>query len=327
MGRPDGKPNPKYSLKPVVPHLEQLLNRKVNFLNDCVGKEVQDAVDKAQNEVFLCENVRFHIEEEGSVKSKDGKKTKADPAAVTKFRKDLSALGNLFDHVGNIFVNDAFGAAHRAHSSVVGIDHKYRVAGHLMKKELDFFKGIMENPKKPFLVIIGGSKVSDKIKLISNMIDKADEIIIGGGMGYTFLKKIYNIPIGKSLFDAEGYKHIDELLEKAKKKGVKMHFVTDVNCAKEFKNDTEARVFDVKTGIEEGWEGMDAGPESIKARKEVIGRAKTILWNGPTGVIEFPQFRKSSLALLHDIIEQTKKGATSVVGGGDSVSLVTAEKA
>ena len=196
-----------------------------------------------------------------------------------------------------------------------------------MKKELDFFQKVMDNPQRPFLVIIGGSKVADKIKLINNMIDKADEIIIGGGMGYTFLKKIYNIPIGRSLFDAEGFKHIDEILEKAKRKGVKMHFVKDIVCAKEFKNDTEARVFDVKTGIEDGWEGMDGGPISIKERTEVISRAKTIMWNGPTGVIEFPQFRKSSSALLKDIIEQTKKGAISVVGGGDSVSLVQAEKA
>jgi phosphoglycerate kinase len=203
---------------------------------------------------------------------------------------------------GNIFVNDAFGTAHRAHSSVVGIDHKWRVAGYLMKKELDFFQKVMDKPQRPFLVIIGGSKVSDKIKLINSMIEKADEIIIGGGMAYTFLKKMYNISIGKSLFDAEGYKHIDEILEKAKKKGVPMHFVTDIVCAKEFKNDTEARVYDIKTGIEDGWEGMDGGPESIKMRSEVIARAKTIMWNGPTGVIEFPQFRKSSLALLHDII-------------------------
>lgn len=209
----------------------------------------------------------------------------------------------------------------------MGIDHKWRVAGHLLKKELDFFKQVLEKPQRPLLVIIGGSKVSDKIKLINNMIDKADEIIIGGGMGYTFLKKIYNIPIGKSLFDAEGFKHIEEILEKAKKKGVPLHFVTDIVCAKEFKNDTEARIFDVKTGIEEGWEGMDGGPESIKKRTEVISRAKTIVWNGPTGVIEFPQFRKSSAALLKDIIEQTKKGAISVVGGGDSVSLVQSEKA
>lgn len=231
------------------------------------------------------------------------------------------------EDAGNVFVNDAFGTAHRAHSSVVGVDHKWRVAGHLMKKELDFFQKVMENPQRPFLVIIGGSKVADKIKLINSMIDKADEIIIGGGMGYTFLKKIYGIPIGKSLFDAEGYKHIDEMLEKAKKKGVPMHFVKDIVCAKEFKNDTEARVFDIKTGIEDGWEGMDGGPLTIKDRSEVIARAKTIMWNGPTGVIEFPQFRKSSAALLQDIIKQTKKGAISVVGGGDSVSLVHAEKA
>lgn len=249
------------------------------------------------------------------MKSKDGKKTKADPQAVAKFRKDLSALGN-------VFVNDAFGTAHRAHSSVVGVDHKYRVAGHLMKKELDFFKKVMENPVRPFLVCIGGSKVNDKIKLINTMIDKADEIIIGGGMGYTFIKKIYNVPIGDSIFDAEGYKHIDEILEKARKKGVPMHFVDDIVCAKEFKNDAERKVFDVKTGVDAGWEGMDGGPKSIAKRHGVVKKAKTIMWNGPMGVIEFPNFAKSSTELLNDLIEATKNGATTVVGGGDSVSLV-----
>lgn len=191
-----------------------------------------------------------------------------------------------------------------------------------MKKELDFFKKVMENPVRPFLVCIGGSKVNDKIKLINTMIDKADEIIIGGGMGYTFIKKIYNVPIGDSIFDAEGYKHIDEILEKARKKGVPMHFVDDIVCAKEFKNDAERKVFDVKTGVDAGWEGMDGGPKSIAKRHGVVKKAKTIMWNGPMGVIEFPNFAKSSTELLNDLIEATKNGATTVVGGGDSVSLV-----
>jgi len=154
------------------------------------------------------------------------------------------------------------------------------------------------------------------------MIDKADEIIIGGGMGYTFLKKIYNIPIGDSLFDAEGYKHIDEILEKARKKGVPLHFVEDIVCGKEFKNDTPVKVFDVKTGVEDGWEGMDGGPKSIAKRRNIIKKAKTIMWNGPMGVIEFPNFAKSSTELLNDMIEATKNGAVTIVGGGDSVSLV-----
>ena len=220
-------------------------------------------------------------------------------------------------------MNDAFGTSHRAHSSIVGINYKHRVAGHLLKKELEFFGSkILDNPQKPVLVVMGGAKVNDKIKLIESMIDLADTIIIGGGMSYTFLKKMHNMDIGNSLFDKEGYSHVEELLEKAKRKGVKLHFPVDINCGKNFKADTEAKVFTVQEGIPAGWEGMDAGPETIRQRKEIIKQAKTIVWNGPLGVIEFEQFQKSSEALLRDIIAQTEKGAISVVGGGDSVSLV-----
>jgi phosphoglycerate kinase len=195
MGRPNGKRNEKHSLKLVAPALEKLLGTKVTFLNDCVGKDVENAVLSSGNgQVFLLENLRFHGAEEGKIKDDKGNKVKVEKDKIKAFRKSLTKLGDLY-------VNDAFGTAHRAHSSMVGVDHKIRAAGYLLKKELDYFAKALETPERPFLVILGGAKVADKIQLIKTMLDKVNEMIIGGGMAFTFLKKINNIPIGKSLFD------------------------------------------------------------------------------------------------------------------------------
>jgi len=189
LGRPDGKVVEKYSLKPVAEELEKQLEKKVIFLNDCVGPDVEEAVNSApEGSIILLENLRFHIEEEGSVKNKDGTKTKADATNVTKFREQLTRLGD-------VYVNDAFGTAHRAHSSMVGVQLRQRAAGFLMKKELEYFAKALENPERPFLAILGGAKVSDKIQLIDNMLDKVNSLIICGGMAFTFKKTLDNVAV------------------------------------------------------------------------------------------------------------------------------------
>jgi phosphoglycerate kinase len=236
LGRPDGKVVDKYSLAPVVPELERALGRPVKFFKECVGAEVESAcANPAPGSVFLLENLRFHIEEEGSVKLDDGTKVKAKPEDIKAFRASLTKLGD-------VFVFDAFAAAHRAHSSVVGVELSIRAAGLLMKKELDYFGKALESPEHPFLAILGGAKVADKIQLINNLLDKVDEMIIGGGMAFTFKKVHENMSIGKSLFDENGAKIVEEIMTKAASKGVKIHFPVDFVIANKFAADADVSV-------------------------------------------------------------------------------------
>jgi phosphoglycerate kinase len=314
LGRPDGKRVEKFSLKPVAEKLEELLGKPVKFLSDCVGPEVEEACSSLQpGEVALLENLRFHIEEEGQVKNKDGTKTKADPEKVEAFRASLTSLGD-------VYVNDAFGTAHRAHSSVVGVDLPEKVAGFLMQKELDAFGAVLENPKRPVLAILGGAKVADKIPLIRNLLDKADEIIIGGGMTFTFKKVLDGMEIGKSMFDPEGAKIVGELMEKAKAKGVKIHLPIDFVCGDKFDADAKTQIVDDKTGIPAGWMGLDVGAKSQKLFADVILRAKTIIWNGPPGVFEFDRFAEGTKSMAEAIASATAADAISVVGGGDTAT-------
>jgi phosphoglycerate kinase len=314
LGRPDGKRVAKFSLKPVAKKLEELLGKPVKFLNDCVGSEVEAACAALKpGEVVLLENLRFHIEEEGKVKNKDGSKTKADPEKVEGFRASLTKLGD-------VYVNDAFGTAHRAHSSVVGVDLPDKVAGFLMQKELDAFGSVLENPKRPVLAILGGAKVADKIPLIRNLLDKADEIIIGGGMTFTFKKVLEGMEIGESLFDPEGAKIVGELMDKAKEKGVKIHLPVDFVCGDKFEANAQTRAVEDKEGIPKGWIGLDVGPKSRKLFADVIGRAKTIIWNGPPGVFEFDRFAEGTKDMAEAIAAATSAGAVSVVGGGDTAT-------
>ncbi|KAG8693853.1 phosphoglycerate kinase [Ceratobasidium sp. 395] len=317
LGRPDGKVVEKYSLKVVSEELSKQLDGKpVTFVKDCVGPDVEEAVNSAESgSVILLENLRFHIEEEGSVKDKAGNKTKADPAAVTKFREGLTALGD-------VYINDAFGTAHRAHSSMVGVNLPQRAAGFLMKKELEFFAKALESPDRPFLAILGGAKVSDKIQLIENMLDKVNSLIICGGMAFTFKKTLNNVSIGKSLFDEAGSKKVAELLEKAEKNNVKVVFPVDYITGDKFDKNAETGTATDETGIPDGWMGLDVGPKSCELFKQTVLESKTILWNGPPGVFEFPAFAKGSHALLEANIEAAKKGAVVIVGGGDSATLV-----
>jgi phosphoglycerate kinase len=314
LGRPDGQKIAKYSLRPIAAELEKLLGSKVTFLDDCVGPAVEAAcAAPAPGCVILLENLRYHIEEEGKVKLEDGTSKKADPAAVAAFRASLSKLGD-------VYVNDAFGTAHRAHSSMVGVNLPQKAAGFLMEAELKAFAAVIASPRRPLLAILGGAKIADKIPLIRNLIDKADEIIIGGGMAYTFKKVLNGMEIGESLFDPEGAKIVAELVEKAKARGVSIVLPVDYVCADKFDPNASTRPADDSTGIPKGWMGLDAGPKSIALYREAILRSKTIVWNGPSGVFEFEKFAASTRAMADAIAEATALGATTVVGGGDTAT-------
>lgn len=316
LGRPDGQKQDKFSLKPVAKELGSLLGKDVQFLPECVGTEVEQAVNAASGgAVILLENVRFHIEEEGKGKDASGEKIKADKDAVNTFRAQLTKLGD-------VYVNDAFGTAHRAHSSVVGIDLPQRAAGFLMKKELDFFSKALEQPERPFLAILGGAKISDKIQLIENMLDKVNMLIIGGGMAFTFKKVAENMSIGNSLYDEDGAKKVNELLEKAKKNNVEVFLPTDFVTGDNFSKDAKVGHADDKSGIPDGWMGLDIGEKSAQSFAEAISKAKTILWNGPPGVFEFDNFAAGSKALLDACVKADKAGSTVIVGGGDTATVV-----
>ncbi|HKB91116.1 MAG TPA: phosphoglycerate kinase, partial [Opitutaceae bacterium] len=292
----------------------KLLGKPVKFLNDCVGPEVEAACAKlAPGSVVLLENLRFHIEEEGKIKNEDGTSVKADPKAVEAFRASLSKLGD-------VYVNDAFGTAHRAHSSMVGINLPQKAAGFLMEAELKAFAAVLEHPQRPLLAILGGAKIADKIPLIKNLLEKADQLIIGGGMAYTFKKVINGMEIGDSLFDPEGAKIVKELSEKAKARGVKLIFPVDYVCADKFDPNANTKPADDSTGIPAGWMGLDAGPKSIALYREAILGSKTIVWNGPSGVFEFEKFAGSTKAMAQAVAEATAQGATTVVGGGDTAT-------
>ena len=316
LGRPDGKPNPKYSLKPVVPELEKLLGgTKVTFTEDCVGPEVEKTVNNTSGGgVVLLENLRFHIEEEGSTKDKDGNKIKADKADVEKFRKGLTALGD-------VYINDAFGTAHRAHSSMVGVDLPQKASGFLVKKELDYFAQALENPQRPFLAILGGAKVSDKIQLIENLLDKVNSLIICGGMAFTFKKTLDGMKIGNSLFDEAGSKKVGELVEKAKKNNVKITLPVDYITADAFDANANTGYAEDKDGIADGWMGLDCGEKSIKLYKEAIDDAKTILWNGPPGVFEMEKFAHGTKATMDAAVAAAQGGKIVIIGGGDTATV------
>src|ERR1035437_273220 len=314
LGRPDGKRIEKFSLKPIAEALQKLLGRPVQFLHDCVGAEVEAACAKAKpGDVILLENLRFHIEEEGKVKLEDGSKLKANPEKVKTFRASLTKLGD-------VYINDAFGTAHRDHSSMTGVQLPQRACGYLMKKELDAFGAVLDHPKRPLLAILGGAKVADKIQLINNLLDKADEIIIGGGMAFTFKKVLNNMPIGNSLYDAEGAKLVPDLMKKAQEKGRKIILPVDYVCGDKFAGDAQVKVADDASGIADGWLGLDVGPKSTTLFLDAIKNAKTIIWNGPAGVFEFPAFEKATKAMADAIVAATQAGATTVIGGGDTAT-------
>ena len=300
LGRPKGGPDPKYSLRPAAKKLEELLGRPVAFGSDCVGPGLE-AQSKAlrDGEVLVLENVRFHPEEE-----------KNDEA----FSKQLAALCD------GLFVCDAFGSAHRAHASVVGITRFVRqaAAGLLMEKELAYLGKALNNPARPFVAILGGAKVSDKIEVVENLMKIADTLLIGGGMSYTFLKS-QGLPIGKSLVENDKLDLAAKILADARTGQGKLLLPVDHVTAAEFKADAPSAVMDVdKTPAEQM--GLDIGPETILAYTAEIAKARTIVWNGPMGVFEMPPFAKGTLQVAKAVARATEAGATSIVGGGDSVA-------
>ncbi len=314
LGRPNGQKIPKFTLKPVAAKLQELLGRPVKFLDDCVGPEVESTcASLTPGEVILLENVRFHIEEEGKAKDADGNSVKADPAKVAAFRASLTKLGD-------VYVNDAFGTSHRAHSSVTGVDLPDKVAGFLVEKELAAFAAVLENPKRPLLAILGGAKIADKIPLIRSLLDKADDIIIGGGMAYTFRKIINGMEIGNSLFDPAGAEIVNELMNLAKEKGVTIHLPVDFITGDDFSPTANTGTATVEEGIPEGWEGLDIGPKSRALFTDVIAKSKTIIWNGPTGVFEFDKFAEGTKSMANAVAAATAAGAITVVGGGDTAT-------
>lgn len=314
LGRPNGQKVEKYSLAPVATRLEELLGSPVTFLNDCVGAEVEAAcANLAAGQVVLLENVRFHIEEEGKAKDADGNSVKADPAKVTAFRASLSKLGD-------VFVNDAFGTAHRAHSSMVGVELP-RAAGYLLKKELDFLGEAVNKPVRPLVAIIGGSKISGKIDVIQALLPKVDKLIIGGGMAFTFLKA-QGLEIGKSLCENDKVELARDLMAQA---GDKLVLPSDTMVTRALNFD--ARTLDglvevQSTAIPADQEGVDIGSATRAAYADIIKSAKTVLWNGPMGVFEIDASAAGTFAVAHALVDATANGAITVVGGGDSVAAV-----
>ena len=238
---------------------------------------------------------------------------KADPAKVTAFRSSLSKLAD-------IYVNDAFGTSQRAHSSVTGVDLSDKVAGFLVEKELSAFAAVIEHPQRPLLAILGGAKIADKIPLIRNLLDKADDIIIGGGMAYTFRKVIDGMEIGESLYDPAGAEIIPELMEKARAKGVNIHLPVDFITADSFSPDAATGTATVEEGIPAGWQGLDVGPKSRALFAGIIARSRTIIWNGPAGVFEFDKFAEGTKSMALAVAAATASGAITVVGGGDTAT-------
>ncbi|KAM8718007.1 hypothetical protein ACLKA7_004677 [Drosophila subpalustris] len=317
LGRPDGKKNKKFSLSPVAKELEKLLEWPVCFIDDCVGElALEAAKNPPKGAVMLMENLRFYAEETGSSKDAkdDKKKVKADPEKIQEFRCKLAKLGD-------IYVNDAFGTAHRAHSSMLGEGYEVRAAGFLLDKELEYFAKALDSPKKPFLAILGGAKIADKIPLIDNLLNKVDQMIVAGGMAFTFLKIISNMEIGKSLFDDKGAKMVNDLMAKAKDKNVQILLPVDFKCAQKIDKDPgEIKLADVKQGVPKDFMGLDIGEKTIGEFGAAIVKAKTIVWNGPPGLFENEKFADGTRAMLEAIICATKDGATTIVGGGDTAT-------
>lgn len=297
MGRPKGEFNMKYSLAPVAKRLSEKLGKEVVMAKDVIGEDAKaKAAALKEGDVMLLENVRFHKEEE-----------KNDPA----FAKELASFAD-------IFVNDAFGTAHRAHASTAGVaDYLPAVSGYLIQKEINFLGNAVSNPKRPFLAILGGAKVKDKIGVINSLLDKVDALIIGGGMAYTFIKAMGG-EIGDSLLDEERLDYCKDIMKKAQDKGVKLLLPKDNTIADAFDNDANRKVVP-SNEIPQGWQGLDIGPASVEEFKDTILSAKTIVWNGPMGCFEMPNFANGTIAVAKLVAEAD---ATTIIGGGDSAAAV-----
>ena len=301
LGRPGGEKDKSLSLKPVAEHLKTLVDVPVHFAEDCIGEEAERVISDAKSgEIVVLQNVRFHPEEK-----------KNDDA----FAKQLAEHGDLY-------VNDAFGSSHRAHASIAGVADFLQpaAAGYLLQKEIEYLGNAIEKARRPFVAILGGAKVSDKIGVIEHLLNKVDTIIVGGGMTYTFYKAKH-LPVGDSLVEEDKVELAGDLMEKAKEKGVKIILPIDSVVAQEFSNDAEFKIVD-EAGIEEDWMGLDIGPQSEIMFGNTIKNAQTIVWNGPMGVFEMENFADGTNAVAKAMAEATQNGATTIVGGGDSASAI-----
>ena len=301
LGRPTGV-EPKYSLQHILTTVSDVLNQPLQFISDCIGADAQNASKNLKaGEILLLENLRFYAEEE---------------AGDVEFAKKLASLAD-------IYVNDAFGTAHRAHASTTIIAQFFennKCFGLLMAKEIESLNKVLKNSEKPVTAILGGSKVSSKITVIENILDKVNHMIIGGGMTFTFIKALGG-SVGNSICEDDKLELALEILQKAKDKGVQIHLPVDVVAADSFSNTAQTKIVNVNQ-IADGWQGLDAGPQSLAIFHEVIMKSKTILWNGPIGVFEMPNFANGTITLGKYIAEATAAGAFSLVGGGDSVAAV-----
>lgn len=301
LGRPKGGPSPEFSLKPIAKHLATLLTAPVRFAADCIGEETKTIVASLKpGEVLVLENLRFHPEEE-----------KNDPA----FARELASLGD-------VYVNDAFGTAHRAHASTEGITKfiKPCVAGYLMKKEIEYLTQAVGNPKRPYVAILGGAKISGKIDVIQNLLPKVDALVIGGGMAFTFFRA-QGLEVGDSLVEDEKIPLAKKLLDDIKAANRRVILPVDCVIADRFANDAQRRTVPV-TKIPPGWRGLDIGPETVQLIKLELKNARTIVWNGPMGVFEMSNFASGTLEVAKLLAEATRNGATTIVGGGDSAAAV-----
>lgn len=324
LGKPKGVED-KYSLKHILSHVSKLLGVNVQFADDCVGDDAKaKAAALKPGEALLLENSRFYKEEEGKAKVADDATDEEKQAAKTEMKKKQKAFAEKLASLADVYVNDAFGTAHRAHATTAVMadffDAGHKFFGYLMEKEVDAVEKVLNDIKRPFTAIMGGSKVSTKIEIINNLLDKVDNLIITGGMTYTFTKAAGG-KIGNSICEDDKLDLAIELKKKAAEKGVNLVLAVDAKIADSFSNDAKTAYAD-SDKIPDGWEGLDIGPKTEAIYAEVIKKSKTILWNGPTGVFEFENFTHGSRAVAEAIVEATKNGAFSLVGGGDSVACI-----
>lgn len=325
LGRPKGKVNPDFSLKHIQAHLSKTIGTQVQFINDSVGAEVRAKADSLKpGDVLLLENLRFYNEEEGKAQVTDEMSEQEVKAAKAEMKESQKKFSKQLADLADVYVNDAFGTAHRAHASTAIIadyfDADHKMFGFLIESEVSSLDKVVKEPKRPFTAIMGGAKVSSKITIIENMLDKVDNLILGGGMTFTFIKARGG-NIGDSICEDEYLDLARELEKKAAAKGVKLYLPTDVVIADKFANDANTKVV-ASNEIPDGWQGLDSGPKSLETFADVIKNSATILWNGPVGVFEMETFEKGSRAVAQAIVEGTKNGAFSLIGGGDSVACI-----
>ncbi|HJE88951.1 phosphoglycerate kinase [Rikenella microfusus] len=324
LGRPKG-PEDKFSLKHIIPTIEKLLGQKIDFAGDCMGAEAAEkSAALKPGQVLLLENLRFYAEEEGKPRGlKEDATDEEKKAAKAQVKEAQKEFTKKLASYADCYINDAFGTAHRAHASTALIAEFFpndKMFGYIMEGELKAIDGVLEAPKKPFTAILGGSKVSTKITIIESLMEKVDNLILGGGMTYTFMAA-QGGKIGNSICEKDQFDTALAIVEKAKKLGVNLVLAEDAKCGDAFSNDANTKICPAND-IPDGWEGMDIGPKTAEKFRKVIEESKTILWNGPVGVFEFDTFADGSKAIAEAIVEATAKGAYSLIGGGDSVACI-----